>query len=136
MSAEQNELKRRPFGLYFIISLQLILAFLLTLALLGEETIASYMKAVIRNPIFYTWFGWVLMGFFLLAVIGLLLMKRWGWIITMIMTGIGLTFSIWSYFDGNPGYIPMLIYIVIVFYLNQREVQSPFLNRVNSEGAR
>lgn len=136
MSAEQHEEKRRPFGLYFIISLQLILAFLLTLALLGEETIASYLKVVIRNPIFYTWFGWVLIGFFLLAVIGLLLLKRWGWIITMIMTGIGLTFTIWSYFDGNPRYIPMLINIVIVFYLNQRDVQSPFLNRANSEGAR
>jgi uncharacterized membrane protein (DUF2068 family) len=61
-----------------------------------------------------------------------LLMKRWGWILTMIMTGIGLAFSIWSYIDGNPRYIPMLIYIVIVFYLNQREVQSPFLRNVNS----
>ena len=136
MSTEQYKEKRRPFGLYFIIGLQLILAGLLTLALLGEKTIASYLKVMIQNPIFYTWFGWVLIGFFLLAVIGLLLLKRWGWILTMIMTGSGLAFSIWSYFDGSPRYIPLLIDLVIVFYLNQSDVQSPFLNKVNSEGAR
>jgi hypothetical protein len=91
---------------------------------------------VIQNPIFYTWFGWVLVGIFLLAVIGLLLLKRWGWILTMITTGTGLAVTIWSYIDGNPRYVPMLIYIVIVFYLNQRDVQVPFMNPVNSEGLR
>lgn len=136
MSAEKYKLKRRPFGLYFIICLQLMLSFLLTLALLGDRTVATYLKVVIQNPIFYTWFGWVLVGIFLLAVIGLLLLKRWGWILTMITTGTGLAVTIWSYIDGNPRYVPMLIYIVIVFYLNQRDVQVPFMNPVNSEGVR
>ena len=136
MLAEKNKPKRRPFGLYFIIGLQLIIAISLSLALLGEVNIATYLKVLVQNPIFYTWMGWVLIGFLTLAVIGLLLLKRWGWILTMIMTGIGLSLSIWSYFSGTPRYIPMLIYIVIVFYLNQRDVQSPFLNKPKSVGVR
>jgi hypothetical protein len=44
----------------------------------------------------------------------------------MILTGIGLAFTIWSYFQGTPNYLPMLIDVVIVFYLNQRDVQQYF----------
>ena len=132
----ETQSQRRPFGLYVIIGMQLVIAILLSLALLGEPSIALYLKILVQNPIFYSWFGWVLIGFLVLAVLGLLLLKRWGWILTMILTGIGLAFSIWTYFSGSPRYIPMLIYIVTVFYLNQRDVQSPFMNNVNSEGAR
>jgi len=135
MAKEEYKAKRRPFGLYLIIVLQLVGAILLALSLLGEKTIATYLKVLVQNPIFYGWFGWVLIGFLLLAVLGLWMLKRWGWILTMILTGIGLSYSIWSYFQGNPHYIPMLIYLVIVFYLNQRDVQSPFLEKENSVGA-
>lgn len=134
MSAEEYEAKHRSFGLYLIIVLQLLLAILLTMTLLGEKTIATYLRILIQNPIFYSWFGWVLIAFFLLSVLGLLMLKRWGWIITMILTGIGLTYAIWSYFQGNPHYIPMVIYIVIVFYLNQHDVQAPFLDKADSAG--
>jgi hypothetical protein len=119
----------RPFGLYIIIVLQLALSVLLGMALLGEKTIATYLKVLIQNPIFYSWFGWVLFGFIVLAVIGLIFLKRWGWILTMILTGLGLAFSIWSYFQGTPHYIPMVFDLMIVFYLNQSDVQSPFLDK-------
>jgi hypothetical protein len=136
MVEKENMAKRRPFGLYLIIALQLVVAILLVLALLGEKTIAIYLKLLVQNPIFFTWFGWVLIGFLLLAVLGLWILKRWGWILTMILTGLGLGFSIWSYFQGSPHYISMVLYLVIVFYLNQRDVQYPFLQSNNSEGVR
>ena len=136
MVEKENMAKRRPFGLYLIIALQLVVAILLVLALLGEKTIAIYLKLLVQNPIFYTWFGWVLIGFLLLAVLGLWILKRWGWILTMILTGLGLGFSIWSYFQGSLHYISMVLYLVIVFYLNQRDVQYPFLQSNNSEGVR
>ena len=133
MAAEDKN-PRRPFGLYFIIGLQLTLAILLSLALLGETTISAYLRVMIQHPIFNSWIGWVLVGFLVLAVLGLLFLQRWGWVLTMIMTGIGLSATIWSYFDGNPRYFPMLVYLVIVFYLNQRDVQSPFMDKSNSTG--
>lgn len=136
MLEEEHEAKRRPFGLYPIIILQLFLAIMLVMALLGEITIATYLKILIQNQIFYSWFGWVLIGFVLLSVLGLLMLIRWGWVLTMILTGIGLSYAIWSYFQGSPHYIAMVIYLVIVFYLNQRDVQSAFLYEVNSKGVR
>jgi len=57
MATEEKKAKRRPFGLYLIIVLQLFLAIFLALALLGEKTIATYLKGFVQNPIFYTWFG-------------------------------------------------------------------------------
>ena len=71
----------------------------------------------------------------LLGVLGLLLQKRWGWIITMILTGFGLFFTIWSYFQDTPRYFPMLIYVIMVLYLNQRDVQQVFRERSDPEPA-
>jgi hypothetical protein len=136
MLSEEHKTKRRPFGLYLIIILQLLLAILLSMVLLGEKTIVTYLKVLIQNPLFYSWFGWVLIGALVLSILGLLMLKRWGWILTMILTGIGLSYSIWSYFQGNPHYIPMVLYLVIVFYLNQRDVQAAFFENLNSVGVR
>jgi hypothetical protein len=115
-----------------IIALQLLIALFLGLSLANPERDYPYLEAIVRNPIFYTGFGWILVTFLLLATLGLLRMKRWGWTLTMILTGIGLFFSIYNYFQQNPNYIAMGLYLIIVFYLNQREVQSPFM-RVRSE---
>ncbi|MFN2196797.1 MAG: hypothetical protein ACK2UW_11810 [Anaerolineales bacterium] len=130
---KENVPRRRPFGLYVIIALQLIAAIFLTLVLLSEKTIAPYLEVLVQNPVYYSWFGWVLIGFLVLAVVGLLFLKRWGWILTMILTGLGLLYSILSYFLGNPHYLSMVIDLVIVFYLNQHDVQSAFL-RTNTLG--
>lgn len=119
--------KRRPVGLTVIIVLQLVLAVLALLLLLGWEQGLPALWLLLRNPIFYTvTTGWILVALLLLADIGLLFQKRWGWIITMILTGSNLAYTIWSYFQGNLLYFPMLIYVIIVLYLNQREVQEFF----------
>lgn len=121
-----DQYNRRPFGLYIIIALQLGIALFLALALLGETRISPYLRLIISNPFFYRAYGWVLVGFLLLAVIGLVRLKRWGWTLTMILTGFSLALSILNYFQGSPNYIVMISDIVIVFYLNQRDVQAPF----------
>ncbi len=130
--------RRRPFGLYMIIGLQLSIAVILGVSLvltyivLGGDFVRleqadTLLDAVVKNPYFFSGAGWVLVAALLLAIIGLLRQKRWGWTLTMILTGLGLAYNIWSYFQGNPYYISMAVYIIMVFYLNQREVQSSFL---------
>lgn len=136
MEETSRQPKKRPFGLFIITGLQLIEATLLILGLMGEKSIIQYLRILVQNPIFYSWFGWVLVAALLLAVVGLLFLKRWGWILTMILTGMGLAYAIWSYVQGDPHYLPMVIYLVIVFYLNQRDVQAPFLQIENSVGVR
>ena len=130
-------MKRRwPVGLVIIIVLQLILAVLEALFLLGWRQSLLALRLLVRNPIFYTeGFGWVLVAMLLLAVLGLILQKRWGWIITMILTGAGLFYTIWSYSQGEPRYFNMIIYVIIALYLNQRDVQQPFRQRADQESA-
>ncbi|NIV34356.1 MAG: hypothetical protein GWN58_34320 [Anaerolineae bacterium] len=129
--------QKRPVGLVVIIVLQLALALLEALYLLGWKQSVLALRLLVRNPIFYTEIvGWVLAGLLLLAVLGLLLQKRWGWIISMILTGFGLFYTIWSYFQGTPRYFPMLIYVIMVLYLNQHDVQRLFREQPDPELAR
>jgi hypothetical protein len=119
--------RKRPAGLLVIAGLQFIMAVLLVLSLLGQEEIDPALRLLVRNPLFFnTTPGWLLVGMLLLAVLGLMLLRRWGWILTMVLTGLGLAFGIWSYFQGTPSYVPMLLQVVMVFYLNQHDVQQPF----------
>ena len=94
MAEKRNKAGRRSFGLYIIAVLQVTIALLLALVLLGVEESLPYLKVLIRNPFFYSWAGWVLVGFLVLAILGLLWLKRWGWVLTMILTGVGLSLSI------------------------------------------
>ncbi len=59
-------------------------------------------------------------------VIGLWHMQRWAWVLIMIQAGLGMASDLWGYFHGYPSYISILINVIIVFYLNQREVQRAF----------
>ena len=131
---QEKQQKSRPFGLYIIIWLQVALAVFLALALLDVQIVSSYLSILIQNPIFYSWFGWVLIACLAMAALGLFFLKRWGWILTMILTGLGLSYTIWSYFHGSPSYIAMIMDLVIVFYLNQREVQMPFMQAETPSG--
>jgi hypothetical protein len=124
----------RPLGLYVLLILQLVVAVLLALYLMGLEEVLPFLRMMVRNPLFSLLApGWLMVGMLLLAVLGMLLQKRWGWVLSMIVTGLGLAFAIWSYFQGTANYLPMLIDVVIVFYLNQRDVQKYFENSRGQE---
>jgi hypothetical protein len=58
--------------------------------------------------------------------IGLLTGRRWGWVGAIIISGISLAFAIGAWWDNHPTYLSMLINVVAVFYLNQREVRATF----------
>ena len=55
--------------------------------------------------------------------------RRWAWIGAILMSGLGLAFAIGAWWDGHPQYLAMVINVVAVFYLNQREVRSVFDRR-------
>ena len=65
----------------------------------------------------------------LLAAIGLWLGSRRAWVLTMLVVGIGLFFSLYVYSVGDPPYVRMAIDIVIAFYLNQGAVRDYFEGR-------
>jgi hypothetical protein len=66
---------------------------------------------------------------FLLTIYGLIRLRRWAWVLVMIITGFILIYDLWLYFSGKPQYIDMLLNVVTVFYLNFGEVQRAFEQR-------
>ena len=61
------------------------------------------------------------------TIIGLIRVKRWGWVLLMLRLGLDLGTTIWAYFFATPNDIGMLAAVVTVFYLNQRSVQQLFM---------
>ncbi len=59
-------------------------------------------------------------------IIGLWRTARWAWVLIMVQVGLGMASDLWGYFHGYPSYTSMLINVIIVFYLNQSEVQRAF----------
>ena len=58
--------------------------------------------------------------------VGLLTGRRWGWVGAIVLGGLSLAFAIGGWWDGNPAYTSMLINVIAVFYLNQRDVRATF----------
>jgi len=66
----------------------------------------------------------ILFGFAIAA--GLWRLKRWAWVAVMLWTGLTLAGALAYYLQGKPEYALMVEGVVIVFYLNQRDVQQAF----------
>ena len=58
-----------------------------------------------------------------LIVIGLVLQKRWAWVLAIVTSGVILAVDLGWWFSGDPRYSSMLMNAIAVFYLNQREVR-------------
>lgn len=58
-----------------------------------------------------------------LSVVGLLLRRRGGWLLAMVLTGIFIAIDIYNWFNGGANHFWMVLNIVSVFYLNQQEVR-------------
>ena len=71
----------------------------------------------------------------ILAAVGLWMGSRRAWVLTMLIVGIGLLFSFWVYWIGDPAYVRMVIDIVIAFYLNQGIVRDYFDGRPPADAA-
>ena len=62
-----------------------------------------------------------------LAAIGLLAGRRSGWLLAMVLTGIFIAADIITFGTGTAHHFWMLLNIVTVFYLNQRDVRETFM---------
>jgi uncharacterized membrane protein (DUF2068 family) len=63
----------------------------------------------------------------LVIAIGLWRLQRWAWLLLMIWVGIQMFFDLWDYFYGHHLHTAsLLICVLIVFYINQREVKKAF----------
>jgi hypothetical protein len=72
--------------------------------------------------------GWAVT--LLVGALFLLALHRWGWVLLMLVTGLGLLGSLWQWWLGNPEPIRLALLVVTAFYLNGREVRDLLLRPV------
>jgi uncharacterized membrane protein (DUF2068 family) len=132
-----NPTRKRPFGVSVIILILIlyILALMLIFAVsIGIETKLGNSaidrldledSSILTALLIYG----LLPAFIILEMViavGLWKLQRWAWVLLMVQVGVSMVGDLWSYFQGNPSYFTMLLDIIFVFYLNQREVQGIF----------
>jgi len=70
-----------------------------------------------------------LTGARVVIIAGFWFLKRWGWVLLMVQLGLLMVTDLYVYFNGSPHFLSMLNSVLVVFYLNQREVQQAFQAR-------
>ncbi len=124
--------RKRPFGVIAVIVLTALSA-VSSLAFATLMVLALYVPAAevqMRDLKIGPWLAVYVFaaGVVQIAiVIGLWRLKRWGWFLVMLNTGFGMFLNLWAHFHAQPNYITMVVLVLIVFYMNQREVQQAFL---------
>jgi hypothetical protein len=129
--------ERRPLGVVVVAATQFLRAVFITGQLagfsLGPNIEWVRVAAQIPDPATGTPAWWISRGIgvaliaaSILLGIGLLAGRRWAWIGAIVMSGLSLALALGAWWDGRPPYIAMLINVIAVFYLNQREVRAAF----------
>jgi hypothetical protein len=136
-----SEPQRRPFGVLVVAAIQIIRAALLVGQLFGLGTSIEWLKTSAQIPdppsgtpefVISRGLGIALIVASVVIGLGLLAGRRWGWVGAIILAGLALAFAIGAWWDGRPTYLSMLINVIAVFYLNQREVRATFEERTLS----
>lgn len=71
-------------------------------------------------------FAWASALLSAVAGLGLLAGKRWGWVLTMLVTGLGLALTVVAVVRGRDDELRLGILVVTAFFLNQRPVRARF----------
>lgn len=121
---------KRPFGVSVIILMLVLNVVFLAIALFAsfEISIGELALWMMRtdDPTVIRILFFMIIFVEAAIAIGLWRLQRFAWVLIMIQTGLGMASDLWGYFHGYPSYTSMLIDIIIVFYLNQNEVQRTF----------
>ena len=130
-SESAEDVAERPFGVYVIALLQV----------LSAVSHASGVLAGLEASIFGDLddssagaYALVLSIGGLVVAFGLLRLRRWAWVVTMLWVGLIMAEQLAFYFKGeDANYVVMAVSIVQVFYLNLSEVQGAFARRQTVE---
>lgn len=136
----QANRRRRPFGLYMILillTLQGVIGVLATSILgLGFLLVPVETWAEFNLPFFALLEPLLSLVVTLVVVVGLWRYRGWGWYGMMLLLAYWMATDAIGYFTGQPDFGSMLLNVVMVFYLNQREVrdlfQAPAADEVNA----
>jgi hypothetical protein len=116
---------RWPFGVLVVAVLRLIDAMTLAAIGLGIQGLpVTGLPTVIQNPALTRSVDLVAAVLTIIGVVGLLLFKRWGWVLTMVLVGLELLTELIRVALGTPDHLGLALLVVTAFYLNGRAVRS------------
>ena len=118
-------LGRWPFGIVAVAVLRLLDASLLAaLGSSARDLPTGKFPFLAGDSTLITTADLTVAGLTVIGVIGLLLFKRWGWILTMVMVGLSLLLDLVFWSRGEPSYPDLLLHVITAFYLNGRSVRT------------
>jgi len=123
------EKPKRPFGVAVIVMLTLASVLVTILTSLALPTLPFTAQLKIYTAITpFDVVNIMLMPFQLVLAFGLWYLKRWAWVLYMIQLGISMVAGLQAHFQGQADvdYLVMAVNVLVVFYLNQRDVQRAF----------
>ena len=115
-------MRRRPWGIWVVIGLQI--ALLVTLLPWFSEAFPAFTPADNIELGREIYIAWGVIN--LIAALWLWTLSRRGWVLTMVLVGIGLTFNLGLWFINEPAWIRMAIQALTAFYLNSAPVRALF----------
>ena len=124
---------KRPVTLYVLVALLVVKSIVIMLVLGGvftnsDITIGQLMRmpsvaAFIRETPAATAFLFLVAATLLVSALLLLADRRIGWLLAMVITGVSVGVDLWAFVAGTGSHLWMLLNVVTVFYLNQRDVR-------------
>ena len=126
------EKPKRPFGISVIVLLTCVsIAVTLVRLSIYPSPLNVPFLAEIGLYVAFTPFSIVnalLIPFQLILVFGLWYLKRWAWVLYMLQLGISMVAGLHAHFSDEieADYLVMAVNVVVVFYLNLRDVQLAF----------
>jgi hypothetical protein len=125
---------RWPFGVLVVAVLRLLDAFTLAAIGLGIAGVpVSGLLAVIDNVALTRGVDLIVAGLTILGVIGLLLMQRWGWVLTMVLVGLELLAELIRVVQGTPDHLGLALLVITAFYLNGSSIRAMAGAKVDPE---
>ena len=122
--------RKRPFGVSVVIFMLVLYVLFFGIALFslyqlpfGEFTLDI---TETDNPTIARAFFIIIISIESLIIVGLWHLRRWAWVLIMVQVGLSMLSDLGGYFYGNYSFLSMIVNVIIVFYLNQREVQRAF----------
>jgi hypothetical protein len=125
-------MRRRPWGIWVVIGLQIALA--VTLLPWFAETFpgASPIGGITLDDLWRDFYlGWAVLN--ILAALWLWTLSRRGWVLTMLLVGLGLIGNLVLWLLNEPNWIRMAIQAMTAFYLNSSPVRALFERREEAD---
>jgi len=132
---EPNPERKRPFALIVLAGLLLVKASLLLLVTFGGSLLVGTplygllrmspeLGALIMGSPMSQAVLMALAALLALTAVGLIALRRTGWLLAMVLTGIFVAGDIYAYLNGVANHLWMALNILTVFYLNQADVRA------------